>query len=121
MISDDWVVRYANRFFQLEAESRNYAPARGKVVVGEGPEGRVEIEYRGRAVRWREIAAPVPPRLAEPRKHVTTAPAPVAQRTWVPPADHPWRQGAERRAARQASAGITVGKRPSWAGPSAAP
>src|SRR6201997_2185197 len=58
VISDDWVVRYDNRFFQVEPESRNYAPARAKVVVGEWPEGRVGIEYRGRAVPWREIAAP---------------------------------------------------------------
>jgi hypothetical protein len=31
-ISDDWVVRYENRFFQLEPQSRNYAPARGAAV-----------------------------------------------------------------------------------------
>jgi hypothetical protein len=32
-ISNDWVVRYDNRFFQLQAQSRNYAPAKGEVVV----------------------------------------------------------------------------------------
>ena len=64
VISDDWVVRYDNRFFQLEPQSRHYAPARGKVVVGEGPDGRVGIEYRGRAVPWREIPAPARPRVA---------------------------------------------------------
>src|SRR6516165_1696815 len=34
-LSDDWVVRYENRFFQLEPQSRNYAPARGRVAVCE--------------------------------------------------------------------------------------
>ena len=58
VISDDWVVWYDNRFFQLEPQSRHYVPARGQVVVCEGPEGRVEIEYRGRAVRLREIPRP---------------------------------------------------------------
>ena len=38
-ISDDWVVRYDNRFFQLEPQSRHYAPAKGKVVVCKGREG----------------------------------------------------------------------------------
>jgi len=59
VISDDWVVRYDNRFFQLEPQSRNYAPARGKVLVCEWPDGRVDIEYGGRPVPWREVPAPV--------------------------------------------------------------
>src|SRR5438309_4793259 len=52
-ISQDWVVRYQNRFFQLEPQSR-YAPARGQVLVCEGRHGGIEIEYRGRALRWQE-------------------------------------------------------------------
>src|SRR5207244_6484875 len=32
-ISDDWVVRYDNRWFQLEGQGRYYAPAQGKVLV----------------------------------------------------------------------------------------
>ena len=105
VISDDWVVRYDGRFFQLEPQSQNYAPARGKVVVCERPEGRVEIEYRGRAVPWREIPAPVRAKVpeAKPAIEPTKAPMPaLAKRKWVPPPDHPWRQaarwGAERRA-----------------------
>ena len=62
-ISNDWVVRYDNRYFQLEPQSRKYAPAQGKVVVCEWQDGTIKIEYRGRALRWREIAAPVPPQV----------------------------------------------------------
>ena len=99
-ISDDWVVRYDNRFFQLDPQSRNYAPARGKVEVCEWPEGRVDIEYRGRAVPWREIAAPARPRVAER----TGVPAPpLAKRKWVPLADHPWRQAIRREVERRAA------------------
>jgi hypothetical protein len=98
-IRDDGVVRSDNRFFQLEPRSDNYAPARGPVLVCEGQDGRLDIEYRGRAARWREIAAPTRPPVAER----TRVPTPLrAKRKWVPPADHPWRQaarfGAERRA-----------------------
>ena len=105
VISDDWVVRYDGRFFQLEQQSRNYAPARSKVVVCEWPEGRVEIEYRGRAVPWREIPAPVRASVPEARAAVEPSKVPIpalAKGKWVPPPDHPWRQaarsGAERRA-----------------------
>lgn len=98
-ISDDWVVRYDNRFFQLEPRSENYAPARGQLLVCEWPDGRLDMEYRGHTVPWREIAAPTRPPVAE-RTGVLTAPR--AKRKWVPAADHPWRQaarfGAERRA-----------------------
>ncbi len=105
VISDDWVVRYDSRFFQLEPESRHYAPARGKVVVCEGRDGGVSIEYRGRAVPWREIPAPVRASVPETKPVVEWGKAPtagIAKGKWVPPPDHPWRQaarcGAERRA-----------------------
>ena len=39
-ISNDWVVRRENRFFQLPARSRNYAPAKGKVLVRQWQDGR---------------------------------------------------------------------------------
>jgi hypothetical protein len=55
IISNDWVVRYDNRLFQVQAQSRKWAPAQGKVVVCEGQHGTVEIEYRGRKLPWKEI------------------------------------------------------------------
>jgi hypothetical protein len=106
VISDDWVVRYANRFFQLEPQSRNYAPARGRVMVCEWPEGWVDIEYRGHAVPWREIPAPSRRKVPEARPVIerATAPTPpIVKRKWVPPADHPWRQAVQREVARRAS------------------
>lgn len=97
VISDDGVVRYEGRFFQLEPQSQNYAPARSQVVVCEWPEGRVEIEYRGHPVPWREIAAPVRASVPEAQPGVESAKASrpaLAKRKWVPPPDHPWRQAA---------------------------
>jgi len=55
VIGNDWVVRYDNRLFQVQAQSRKYAPAQGQVVVCEWQDGRVEIEYRGRKLPWKEI------------------------------------------------------------------
>jgi transposase len=55
IIGNDWVVRYDNRLFQVQAQSRKYAPAQGKVVVCEWQDGTVEIEYRGQKLPWKEI------------------------------------------------------------------
>ena len=119
VVSEDWVVRYGNRYFQLEPQSRNYAPARSKVLVCEGRQGSLVIEYRGRALRWTEIAAPVKPvRVADavsPRRAVA-----VAKRKWVPPADHPWREGARSGAQQKALREPGAAQR-SVAWPSASP
>src|SRR6266566_574356 len=72
-ISEDWVVRYDNRFFQLEPQSRDYAPAQNKALVCEGRHGNIAIEYRGRALRWREIPAPVKPSVSHSRPVIERA------------------------------------------------
>jgi transposase len=65
VIGNDWVVRYDNRLFQVQAQSRKYAPAQGQVVVCEWQEGSIEIEYRGRKLPWKEILGTEPRVLAE--------------------------------------------------------
>lgn len=103
-VSNDWVVRYANRLLQLERQS-GHAPARSTVVVCESVDGQLEIRYRDRAMRWTEIAAGT---VASPAAAVTGAPpvsaAPRSRRRYHPATDHPWRhdryvptwQGADR-------------------------
>jgi transposase len=110
-IYNDWVVRYENRFFQLQRQSRNYAPAHSQVVVCEGRHGKITIEYRGRELDWREIPAPVKPCLLAVKpatEGVKKLRQPTAKRKWVPPADHPWRKAAlratEQKAERDAQA-----------------
>ena len=90
-VSDDWVVRYDNRFFQLEPQSGHIVPARSKVWVCEGRYGRMSIESGGRALRWREIAAPVQPQGLETaaRKATPRVPISVKKRKWTPPPSHP--------------------------------
>jgi transposase len=95
-LSNDWVVRYDNRFFQLERQSL-YPPARGSVVVREAMNGQVEIRYRDRLLRVTEItgsagtAAPAPaPAPGTPKRaRVTTH-----GRFRRPSGDHPWRHDA---------------------------
>ena len=94
-VSNDWVVRYANRHFQLERQSHQ-PPARSTVQVFEDAAGAIDIRYRDRRMRWTEIAA-----------SLTTPAAPAATRPSLPPtpktrsrrrgqsADHPWHQAVQ--------------------------
>jgi hypothetical protein len=112
-ISEDWVVRYDNRFFQLEPQSRNYAPAQSKVLVCEGRHGSMAIEYRGRALRWQEIPAPARPSEHEAAERATKpSPPRRKQQKWVPRAEHPWRQAVRRALQKRASKLAAVAMRP---------
>jgi Helix-turn-helix domain len=114
-ISEDWVVRYENRFFQLE--SRSYAPAEGKVTVCEGRYGGITIEYRGRALPCREIPAPARPKEYAVKPDGNHSREPQAKRRWTPPANHPWREAARR--VQQKKAAVAEGASLAW--PSASP
>jgi len=58
MVSDDWVVRCDNRFFQLQPHGRHYPPTQGKVLVCEGRHEQITIEYRGRALSCGRLPLP---------------------------------------------------------------
>jgi hypothetical protein len=108
-VSEDWVVRYDNRFFQLEPQSQSYAPTRSKVLVCEGRYGGLAIEYRGRPLRWREIVAPTKPQVLD---------TPVRK---APPANHPWHQAVCREVQKRASKLAATASRSTLAWPSASP
>src|SRR6202011_1939734 len=93
VIGNDWVVRHDNRYFQVKAQSRLYAPAKAKVMVCEWENGKLEIRYRGRAVAWDQIPAPVPAREVKPAQA-----APRRNKTVTPKADHPWRHNSRKMA-----------------------
>jgi transposase len=89
VLSNDWVIRYDARCFQVARQS-HHAPARSTVVVRENASGAIEIRYRERLMQWTEIAAPVKPTPAAKRTPLSTAPHRPAR----PSADHPWRRGS---------------------------
>ncbi len=123
-ISEDWVVRYANRFFQLEPQSGHYAPSKGEVLVCEAQHGSLRIEYRGRALRWREIPAPTKASVQEatdPGSETVRSAPRLAKRKWVPPADHPWRRAGYRAVQRGVSLPPSIVTPLSLALPSASP
>jgi transposase len=89
-VSNDWVVRYANRHLQLERQSP-LPPARATVQVFEDAVGHLEIRYRDRWMRWTEIAAPAPPTRATAPSGSVVRPTTTARPPRRPSADHPWR------------------------------
>lgn len=97
-ISNDWVVRYENRYFQLERSS-DYPPRQAKVTVCEWEDGRTEIRYKGKARPHREIEAPQPPPAA-----IGWVERPPKQSHWKPPRSHPWRRPAPAMMRATASA-----------------
>jgi hypothetical protein len=66
VVSADWVVSYKKRLLQLQRQSRHDAPARSRVTVRENERGELAITYRGRPLRFSEIAGrpecTIPPR-----------------------------------------------------------
>ena len=95
VLSNDWVVRYDTRYFQVVRQSA-LAPAGSSVLVREAVTGAIEIRYRGRLMRWTEIPAP-PPRPPRPTPAATTE---RPRRIVRPNADHPWSRGLLERQQR---------------------
>jgi len=86
VLSNDWVVQYEARYFQVVRQS-GQAPAKSTVLVRETEGGAIDIRYRGRRLQWAELAGPPAKPTRPPRPAV-----PPARTTWRPSADHPWRR-----------------------------
>lgn len=87
VLGNDWVVRHDNRLYQVERQSRRYAPAKSKVTVCEREDGTQEIYHRGRKLIWHEIEERVVKQVVVAAKR---------RRAFTPPSvnmpDHPWRK-----------------------------
>jgi hypothetical protein len=87
VLSQDWVVRYANRSLQVSPGQR-VRPGQ-RITVEEQRSGKVRLLACGRELRWHEIAPPLRP-AAPPTR---LAAAIVGRRKPVSPAgNHPWRR-----------------------------
>lgn len=94
-LGNDWVVRHENRFYQVEARSRNHAPAKSKVTVCEWEDGTKEIQYRGRKLSWHAIQErPGTPEVVVKKPHRQGTP------TAAHMPNHPWRRSYQDMQAR---------------------
>ena len=116
VIGNDWVVRYENRFLQVNRQGNHQAPAKGKVAVCEWQDGRLEIRYRGRKVLWEEIAErPQRAEVEQPRKVA------IPYGGTPPTASHPWKQRYDGMVARSAARRPLAGSEIVLAAPCATP
>jgi len=99
VLGNDWVVRHDNRYFQVRAQARHHAPAKGKVTVCEWEDGRLQTCYRGKAVAWEEIPGPVLAEAVRPKEAKAKKQKPPTRK-----ADHPGGR-AIARCARGANLG----------------
>jgi hypothetical protein len=81
------VMRYENRYFQLERTS-DHPPRQAKMTVCEWEDGRTEIRYKNKARPHREIEPPKTPPVTI-RLDIPPKPS-----HWKQPATHPWRKPA---------------------------
>ena len=108
-VSNDWVVRYDNRFLQIARQS-HHPPARSTVLVYEAADGQIEIRYRTRVMRWQEVPRAsllakqtTSPQAWQPARPRPPAGASICERPPRPNMDHPWRRGYDARAAKRAA------------------
>ena len=96
-VSNDWVVRYDNRWLQLERQS-GHPPARSTVLVYEAIDGQLEIRYRDRVMRWTEIQPQAPTDNVKPTAaHVRPdRPQVIRLKPRRVCDDHPWRRSVEQ-------------------------
>lgn len=87
VLSQDWVVSYAGRLFQLERQTRYHAPAKSHVRVRENERGEISIEYRGHKLDFSEIKER--PARNTPRRAGEKMPA--RRGHTIPARNHPWR------------------------------
>jgi hypothetical protein len=101
-ISNDWVVRYENRYFQLERSSDDPPrQAKGTVCEWEGRNGqdaRIEIRYKAKARPHREID---PPRPAEQAIRLSDKPPKPSR--WKPSDSHPWKRAGAAAPRREST------------------
>jgi transposase len=88
VVSNDWVVRYQNRFLQLQPTRRQGLAPGTRVTVQQARDGALRVVFGTREIRFAEIAKPWPNEKAAtaagPRQGVAGGRTPAA--------DHPWRR-----------------------------
>jgi len=116
VVSNDWVVQYENRYFQLEACQPLKVSARSQVTVRAWRDGRIKLLCGGRSLRWHELETR--PK-AEPRVRPLVRRGVAAHK---PAADHPWRRGlvAPPAPPKLRESGMSVGEG-GWLPPSPTP
>jgi transposase len=79
-LRNDFTVAHNHKLYQIEEATKA-----SKVIVQDRMDGSMRITYQGRALRFREITQ-------RPIRENKPSVATKRRKTYIPPADHPWRR-----------------------------
>ncbi|HUL29431.1 MAG TPA: ISNCY family transposase [Thermodesulfobacteriota bacterium] len=79
-LRNDFTVAHNHKLYQIEEATKA-----SKVIVQDRMDGSMRVTYQGRALRFREIAE-------RPQKENQQFIGTRRRKTYIPPADHPWRR-----------------------------
>ena len=93
VVQGDWTVACEGKRYQLDKRHEALSLVRRKVIVRTLRDGRVQMVYRGKQLRWR----PLPPGSVRKQKLLKASPAAgketLKKPEKKPSANHPWRRG----------------------------
>jgi transposase len=104
VVQRDWTVACAGQWYQIDRQHEGLSLARRTVVVRTLRDGRVQLVYGGRKLKWRLLPA-------RPAPLGSIRPAKVLSVRRPPAASHPWRRPL-LRAGRAARFGLGDSGRP---------
>ena len=84
-LTEDWMVRFDNGFYQLQHKGSS-SPTLRNVTVRRYLNGELHFSYRGKNLSYTKIEA-----LASRVKSLSSKAASGSKQRWIPPANHPWR------------------------------
>ncbi len=89
-LTADWIVRFENQFFQLQAPIKTMK-GRGKVLVQRYLDGSLHFRYGDRGIAYTVLPErpQPPPRSRQPKRPQTGT---TVMEKYAPPANHPWRR-----------------------------
>jgi hypothetical protein len=85
VVQSDWTLACAGQWYQLDRQHEALSLVRRKVIVRTRRDGRVQLVYRGKPLKWRGLPGRPAP-VKRPAKPVKTG------RAGPPPPSHPWRR-----------------------------
>ena len=90
-LTNDWTIRFENRVFQILKKNRTLPKPKDKVTVRILLDGRTQIVYREKKLRFKDLGPAVNHDYKAQQTAVVSTKTPKNKH--VPPADHPWRRG----------------------------
>jgi hypothetical protein len=85
-VSNDFVVRYENKYYQLSQSQPITILKKSKVIVETRLDGEVKIKQRGKYLNFSVLSQ-------KPEKEIDIKlPALTKVSDWKPPVNHPWRK-----------------------------